>query len=217
MAGEMPYYNWGQSLPAATYGPDLAESVLINVPRAPGCMHWNPTAVTSRHMCKYRVRTHYYCETDAVLHTTFQLKGAAEFDDDTLALEASPGDWDETSVDANAQNAFPDAGEDFSELWNRYQVLPCSLMKISWWCPYEHAAITGRINGVEVAVRYDEDNDAEDMPVWDWYEAAISDQYLPASSVLMMKALAETYDRILYASTWAIQAAVPGDSDRSPA
>ncbi len=216
MTGEMPYYDWGQDIPTSAYGTDTADVVIIGVPRAPGCTHFNPSALSSKHMCRYSVRTRYESNS-ADVHCTFQLRGAAEYDDDTLEIQAAPGDWDKTSGAPNVQNSFPDSGTDFDELWNRQQVLPCSLMQIAWWAVNGHAAIIGRVDGVAVGVEWDEACDAEDMPVWDWSEAAISDQYLPASSVLMMKALAETYNRIIYGSVWRIQAAIPGDESREPA
>jgi hypothetical protein len=82
-------------------------------------------------------------------------------------------------------------------------------MEIDVWSDLNHAEITGATAGLAVGVHWDDDScPSEDVPVWDWSSAAISDTQMPASSVVCMKALAETYNRMIWGAIWEIQAAV---------
>lgn len=214
MANEMSWRNWGQDLPVADYGPDNAITAMIGVPRSPACLHFI-SAPTGNYMCKYGVRTHYECDTADALRCSFWCANTSATDTITLAVQTPTPAWDETYDDTNKQQAYPDDGDSFLEDWPSSLVLPCSIFEVSYWAEAAHAIIGGVINGIEVSAQWDESDDGSDVPLWDWADAAISDAQMPASSVLMTQAIAKSYNHVVYGAVWAIQAAMPGTTDRS--
>lgn len=204
----LAYSSWGKTWPTTKYGRDQAHSWIICVPRAPGCEKLMDSDDVLQVNCRYTVRVYYVSDTDDAMHVTFypMIEPETSFDLPLTAVYA----WDAVSTAATESDEYPGIGTNFNGSWTRDICLPCSLMEIDIWADLDHAEITGGTAGLAVGIHWDEDtNPSEDVPVWDWSSAAISDTQMPASSVVCMKALAETYNRMIWGAIWEIQAATP--------
>jgi len=198
------------AIPAPTVDPgEETESVKICLPRAPGCTELLEAPALTTWMLKYHCRVNANITTASKAHVIF---GCIPDPDSVLdyTLPDLTNDWDHSSTDSHRQPSYPDDGHDFTEEWNRDICLPSSLCGLSFYV--EDTMVNKTINGATIGVRWDNANPGENVPIWDWSSPGISDTQMPASSCVVMKALCETYNRILYGAIWEIGAAFPSST-----
>lgn len=198
--------QWGMEAPSAA---DESESVRCAFPLAPGCDELIDDN-TSIRMLKYRLRAHGLIDTADRVRVRLSLGDADT--QLTIVLPVLVNAWDHTSTACHVQDSYPSNGTDFSVDWDSEVALPFSEGTVRIYV--SETTITDRtINGVEVLVAWDEATcPSESVPVWNWSSPAICDAQQPAASVVVMKALCETYNRLIYGSVWGIAAAFPSDN-----
>jgi len=198
--------QWGLDIPTPTIDPGEEKSEVSGaVPRAPGCTELLEAPAATVRNLKYYVRCNANVDTAANSHVQFSCYDADS--NMSFTLPVLTNDWDHDSTAAHRQPTYPNEGNSFSEDWDRDVCLPGSHFSLMF---YLEDAMTPRcVNGAAIGVRWDNANPSENVPIWDWSSPAISESQMPASSVVVMKALCETYNRILYGAVWEIEAAFP--------